>query len=141
MPLTEWQGLLQGVTFGKGTNYRLDVPNIGGLGVPNPKTQDVNLDHGDGGYAGTDRKGIRIITLPFVVIGTSPSNCMDNFETLAAAFEPVAADVTLELYLPGKHVNISGRPRGITDDLSRLKGGVIRAQGLFVALNPTMTAA
>lgn len=140
MPLSESQGLLQSVTFGKDTNYHFSPAHVSGIGVPVPKTQDVNLDHGDGGYAGTDRKGIRSIIIPFTIIGTSPSNCMDNFETLAAAWEPVSADVTLELYLPGKHFTVAGRPRGLTDDLARLKSSVITGIGLFVALNPTMTA-
>jgi hypothetical protein len=141
MPIAESQGLLQGVTFGASTNYHFDVAHLSGIGVPPPKTQDVDLDHGDGGYAGVDRKGVRAIIIPFVIIGTSPSNAMDNFETLAAAFEPVSADVTLELYLPGKHFTVSGRPRGLNDEsLARLKSSVITAVGLFVALNPTMTA-
>lgn len=141
MPLTEWQGLLQGVTFGTATNYRFSArAAVSGVGVPSPKTQDVNLEHGDGGYAGVDRKAVRVVTIPLVVFGTSPTNAMDNFETLAAAFEPSATDVTLELYLPGKHFSVSGRPRGITEDLSRLKASEIECLGLFFALDPTMTA-
>lgn len=140
MPLTEWQGSLNGVTFGAGTNYRFEPANVSGIGEPSPKTNDVDLRHGDGAYADTDRKNVRIITIPFVVLGTSPSNAMDNFETLAAAWVP-GGNVTLELYLPGKHFTCSGRPRGLIEDLRRLKASVVDCIGTFVALNPTMTPA
>lgn len=140
MPLTESQGLLNSVTFGAGTNYRFAPENVSGVGEPPPKTNDVDLKHGDGAYAGTDRKSPRIITIPFVVLGTSPSNAMDNFETLAAAWVP-GGDVTLELYLPGKHFTVSGRARGLIEDLRRLKASVVDCVGTFHALNPTMTPA
>lgn len=140
MPLTEWQGSLNGVTFGTGTNYRFAAENVAGIGEPAPKTNDVDLKHGDGAYAGTDRKSVRIITIPFVVLGTSPSNAMDNFETLSAAWVP-GGDVTLELYLPGKHFTCVGRARGLIEDLHRLKGSVVDCIGTFVGLDPTMTPA
>ena len=139
MPVSVWQGSLQGVTFGTGTNYHFASTNISGLGVPSPKANDVNLTSGDGAYAGADLKGVRVIVIPYIVLGTSPTNAMDNFETLAAAWEPVASDVTLELYLPGKHVTIAGRPRGLVEDLSALKSSRVAAIGTFVALDPTMT--
>lgn len=141
MPLTEGQGLLQSVTFGLGTNYQIDEPGPVGIGVPSPKTNDVDLRHDDGSYAGADHKASRIITIPFIVIGTSPSNTMDNFETLAAAWEPVAADVELELYLPGKHFTVDGRPRGLAEDLSLLHQWVVHCIGTFVGLDPALTAA
>jgi hypothetical protein len=139
MTLSVWQGSLQGVTFGTGTNYHFADQGVSGIGAV-VKDQDVNLEHGDGSYAGTDRKGPRIITIPFVVLGTDSTSAMDNFETLAAAWEASATDVTLELYLPGKHFSVSGRPRGIVEDLSRLKLAVIDCIGTFMANTPTMTA-
>lgn len=140
MPLSEGQGLLQSVTFGLGTNYHIAEPGPTGVGVPAPKTNDVDLRHGNGGYAGADLKASRIITIPYLVIGTSASNTMDNFETLAAAWEPVSADVELELYLPGKHFTVDGRPRGLLEDLSLLHQWVVPCLGTFVALDPTLTA-
>lgn len=140
MPLSvEWTGLLQGVTFGAGTVYRIDESNVSGVGVPAPKSNDVDLIHGDGAYAGADRKAARIITIPFVVLNSSPASTMDSFETLAAAWEPTTSDVTLELYLPGKNFTVSGRPRGLIEDLRHLKASRIYCIGTFVALNPTMT--
>jgi hypothetical protein len=139
MALTVGQGSLQGVTFGIGTNYQWADPGPTGIGEV-VKDQDVELDHDDGSYAGTDRKGTRVITLPFVVIGTDAANAMDNFETLAAAFAASATNVTLELYLPGKHFSVSGRPRGVVEDLTHLYEAVVYCLGTFVANNPTMTA-
>lgn len=139
MPLTEWQGSLQGVTFGAGTNYRFGPGSVTGIGG-SVKPVVVNLEGGDGAYSGVDRKAPRLITIAFVVLGTSPSNCMDNFETLAAAFEASATDVTLELYLPGKHFSVDGRPRGIVENLTQLKSSKIDAIGSFFAADPTMTA-
>ena len=140
MPLTESQGLLNGVTFGAGTNYRFAEEHVSGIGVPVPKTNDVNLAHDDGAYAGTDLQGVRIITIPFVVLGSSPSDAMDNFETLAAAWAP-GGDETLELYLPGKHFTCVGRPRGLIEDLRRLKQSMVDCIGTFVCLDPTLTPA
>lgn len=139
MPLTEGQGSLQSVTFGKSTNYQIAPPGPGGIGTI-AKTNDVDLRHDDGGYAGADLKAARIITIPFLVIGTSPSNTMDNFETFSAAWEPVSSDVTLELYLPGKHFSVSGRPRSLVEDLTFLYEWVVPCLGTFVALDPTITA-
>lgn len=142
MPLTEGQGSLQSVTFGKSTNYRIDSSGPAGIGGMEPKTAVVDLRSGDGGYAGPARKGTRVITIPFVVIGTSESNAMDNFETLAAAFEDPGTDQTLELYLPGKHFTVSGRPWGLGDeDLSLLYQWIVPCLGTFMAFNPTMTPA
>lgn len=138
MPLIEWQGTLNGVTFGTGTNYRIAQGNVSGIGVPPPKTNDVDLRHGDGAYAGSDHKAVRIITIPYVVLGSSPTDAMDNFQTLAAAWVE-GGDVTLELYLPGNHFTVSGRARGLIEDLSRLKSSVVDCVGTFVALSPTMT--
>jgi hypothetical protein len=140
VPLTVGQGLLQGVTFGAGTAMHFAPEYVSGIGVPVPKDEDVDLEHGDGGYAGTDRKGIRSIIIPFRIVGPSAASCMASFDTLAAAWEPVDADVELELFLPGKHFTVQGRPRGLPDDLSRLRNGVISTIGLFVCLDPTMTA-
>jgi hypothetical protein len=140
MPLTEWQGSLNSVTFGTGTNYRFDERGgIAGIGVPTPKSHDVDLKSGDGAYSGADRKSVRIITIPFVVLGTSPSDAMDNFQTLCGAFVEQASDITLELYLPGNHFTVAGRPRGLNEDLSRLKASVIPCLARFDALTPTMT--
>lgn len=141
MPITLGQGLLQSVTFGKGTNYQFEASGVGGIGALTPKTAVVDLKSGDGGYAGPAQKPIRPITIPFVVIGTSESNAMDNFETLAAAFEDPGSDVTLELYLPGKHFTCSGRPWGLSEDLTHLYEWVVPCLGTFMAFNPTMTAA
>lgn len=140
MPLTEGQGSLQGVTFGVGTKRHISPQYVTGIGVQPPKNQDTTLDHGDGGYGGVDRKGVRSIVIPYTIVGTSAADAMDEFETLAAAWEPVSADVTLELYLPGKHFTVQGRPRGLPENLSRQKSGIITAVGLFVCLNPTLTA-
>jgi hypothetical protein len=141
MPLTLGQGSLQSVTFGVGTNYRIADPGPQGIGGIEPKTVIVDLKSGDGGYAGPVRRAIRVITIPFIIVGTSESNAMDNFETLAAAFEDPGSDQTLELYLPGKHFSVSGRPWGLGDeDLGLLYQWTVTAQGTFMATDPTMTA-
>lgn len=141
MPIVEGQGLLQSVTFGKWTNYRIADPGPTGIGGLEPKTQIVDLKSGDGGYFGPARKPMRPITIPFLIVGTSESNAMDNFETLGAAFEDPGTDQTLELYLPGKHFTVTGRPWGLGDeDLGLLYQWQVTALGVFMAY-PTMTPA
>lgn len=141
MPLVVRQGSLQGVTFGDGTNYRWDEEGPSGVGGLEPKTILVDLKGGDGSYAGPARKPSRLITIPFMVVGTSESDVMDNFETLAAAFDDPGSNQTLELYLPGKHFSVSGRPWGCPEDsLAQQKQGIILCTGSFMAASPTMTA-
>lgn len=137
-----WTGLLQSVTFGLGNGgvWFNESQPVTGIGALTPKNQDVDLDHDDGFYAGTDRQPMRLITCALVVLGTSSSDTMDKFEALAVAFENSGAtDKTFELWLPGKHFSVSGRPNGCVEDLSRLKTSRIDCVGSFRAY-PTMTA-
>ena len=82
MPLTEGQGLLQGVTFGVGTKKHFSPQYVSGIGVQPPKNQDTPLDHGDGGYAGVDRKGIRSIVIPYTIVGTPANSSSTGLSTL-----------------------------------------------------------
>lgn len=126
--------------FGDGTNYGIDFKNIDGLGVPQAKTADVELEQADGSYGSPDYLGVRVILLPLVFDGT-PSQVGGWLKTWQTTlWAPSTTDIPLYLQLPGLgkfHVN--GRPRGLDADISRIGFGTITAEATFVCLDPTIT--
>lgn len=135
MTLLEWQAELGGVTVGAGTDYIFDGP-ITGLGVPAPRTSDLELPTG-GTLGGRDLKARRTIGLPVSIVGTDPADVMDSADVLCAAWAPTSTDTYLDIRLPGTGtVRYTGRPRGVDLDLTDLHAGSARARLLFDALNP-----
>lgn len=135
--MNDWQGALDGVTFGAGTNYFFGAAGIEGLGVPQAKTADVDLVGQDGAYASPDFMGVRAILIHFTINLTTATAALAAFDSLAAAWEPVTADVELHLQIPGRgEVYYLGRPRGLEADLTLLSEGVIDAIGDFRAMSP-----
>lgn len=135
--MSDWQGTLQGVTFGNGTDYLFGEAGIEGLGVPEAKTADVDLVGQDGAYASPDFMGVRAILIHFLISEATTSAALTAFDTLAAAWEPSVVDVTLSLTLPGwGTVLYVGRPRGLETDMTLLGRGVIDAIGDFRAMQP-----
>jgi hypothetical protein len=133
-----WQFELQGLLCGATTAYRLRREMIGGLGEPEPKTVIVDLEHGDGVYFGPSRKASRAVTLPVIILGSSQSDAMTKLAAFRTAFTDPGTDVTLEIQLPGMHVTMSGRPRGVTADLAELLHGEINVIGSFLATSSAM---
>lgn len=134
----EWQVELDGMLLGAGTDVLIAEEGIGGLGVPAPKTSDVELAHADGAWLGTDLGGTRVVTVPFFIAAT-PHYAAQLFDELAALWAPKTATSELHMLLPGfGHLWVRGRPRGLVDDLSRLRSGVVTALGTFFCGDPTI---
>lgn len=135
MTLSNWQAELGSVTVGADTDYVLDGP-ITGLGVPAPRTSDLDLPTG-GTLGGRDLPARRTIGIPVAVNGADAADVMDLVDTLCAAWAPTSSDTTLDICLPGMGaVRWTGRPRGVDLDLTELHAGAARARLLFDALNP-----
>jgi len=135
MALSEWQAELGGVTVGYDTDYVFDGP-ITGLGVPAPRTSDLELPTG-GVLGGRDLKAHRTIGLAVSIVGTDAADVMDSADALCAAWAPTSTDTYLDICLPGTGtVRYTGRPRGVDLDLTDLFTGAARARLVFDALDP-----
>lgn len=134
----DWQVELQGLLMGAGTSYRIAPPGVQGLAVPSVKSNDTNLAHTHGSYAGKDYYGPRLITVPLRWGGAGQATAMNNLATLVDAWEPVAADVEIWFRWPGwGEFYFVGRPRGCEESPALLKAGEMAAMCTFVALDPT----
>lgn len=131
----EWGGLL----LGPGTPYRITDPGIGGLGVPEPKTTDTDLDLDAGVWLGRDYPSARLITLPLMIAEADLAAAYLAFDTLAEAWAPTFSTGEMHMQLPGVGaVWFEGRPRGLTDDLTNLHAGIVLALASFYCGDPTM---
>jgi len=134
--LAEWTAQLGSLTVGAGTAYTFDGP-ITGLGVPAPRTADLDLPTG-GTLPGRDLPSRRTIGIPVALLGDDAADVMGLVATLNTAWAPTSTDTTLEICLPGMGtVRYTGRPRGVDLDLTDLYTGAARARLLFDALDPT----
>lgn len=135
MSLTEWSAQLGSLTVGDGTDYVLDGP-ITGLGVPAPRTSDLDLPTG-GTLGGRDLPSRRTIGIPVSIVGDSAADVMGSVDDLNAAWAPTSTDTYLDICLPGwGTVRYTGRPRGVDLDLTDLHTGAARARLIFDALDP-----
>lgn len=135
MTISEWQAQLGSLTLGSGTAYILDGP-ITGLGVPAPRTSDLDLPTG-GTLGGRDLPSRRTIGIPISIFGATPADVMDSIETLNSAWAPTSTDTHLDISLPGTGtIRYTGRPRGVDLDLDDLHTGAARARLIFDALDP-----
>lgn len=138
MPLSLWQAELRTLVMGDGTNYPFDAEvGIGGLGMPPPKAQQVELFHEDGAYRAADFKNVRIVTIPFILGGT-PAEVFGWLDDLNTAWETTtASDVTLQLNLPFHGtLTLTGRPDGLEANAINSHFGLISAVGTFIGLDP-----
>lgn len=136
MTLSNWQAQLGDLVVGAGTDYVLDGP-ITGLGVPAPRTSDLDLPTG-GTVGGRDLPTKRTIGIAVSMVGDTSDEVMASVAALNTAWAPTSADdVTLDICLPGwGTVRWTGRPRGVDLDLTDLQAGAARARLVFDALNP-----
>jgi hypothetical protein len=135
MPLSDYQAVLNGLTIGAGTTYEFEGP-VDGLGVPAPRTADLELPTG-GVLGGRDLPSVRVITIQVAILAASASAAMTAVAALNTAWAPSSTDQTLDIRLPGMGtVRWTGRPRGVDVDLDRIISGVARARLIFDALNP-----
>lgn len=128
---------LQGVTIGDGTIYGWTAwPS--GLGTAEIRVQDEARPGRAGLVAGDDLLGGREVVFVVQVKGTATVIEQALLE-LAAAYEPVAADVWLDLRMSGTPAEYAllGRPRGCQYNLSkRYTHGLGDARCVFVATDP-----
>jgi hypothetical protein len=135
MTLAEWTAQLGSLVVGAGTAYVFDGP-VTGLGVPAPRTSDLDLPTG-ATLGGRDLPARRTIGLPVAIIGATAAAVMGSVATLTAAWAPTSTDTTLDIRLPGTGtVRYTGRPRGVDLDLADLHTGTARARLVFDALDP-----
>lgn len=135
MPLTAWQAQLGSLVVGAGTVYTLDGP-ITGLGVPAPRTSDLDLPTG-GTVAGRDLPTRRTIGIPVSILRATPADVMESVDALNAAWAPTSTDTDLDICLPGTGtIRYTGRPRGADLDLTDLHTGTARVRLVFDALDP-----
>lgn len=136
----DWQIELRAALMGAGTSFLFPRPGgIKGLGVPPVKTNDVELDLADGSYAGRDFHGPRLITVSFFTKETSASLALDRLESLNGIWAPSTTDLELHFRLPGWRFKVSGRPRGLDDDIDAALFGHVKAMATFFCPTPTIT--
>lgn len=139
---TDFQFQIDETVFGHGTGgVWIDSVNVDGiLDVPETKTQDVTLYASAGVYANPDYAGIRTIHIPVIIRNAVEGTLVTNLVALQTAWAPVAASVDLYFQWPGIGLfGFSGRPRGMTADVSKQRRGVIHALLRFDCPDPTMT--
>jgi len=134
----QWE--LRSYLFGTGRPCYNDSTGFTGWTSVGIKSVDSNRSFEDGSVATADLNGVRTIMFNLLIV--YPGNealAMQEYINLVTAWSRSAVDIPLYGYLPylGK-VHVSGRPRGLAEDMSRLWRGVIRAQATFVALDPTI---
>ncbi|MDQ3107914.1 MAG: hypothetical protein M3Q68_08955 [Actinomycetota bacterium] len=130
---------LRSVLMGAGSLYELLPDGLTGFGVPSLKTADVSMLHADGSYAAPDYLDVRTIRIAVEISRSTGALAMQDFDALVAAWAPATTNVPLYFRLPywgKKYVN--GRPRGLTENLSLVGFGIIRAFGTFEALDPAI---
>lgn len=127
--------------MGDTTNYGmgpLGKAHVTGLGVPQAKVADVELWHEDGAYGSPDYVGVRIITVPFLLVGTA-AQAGGWAKDLNTAWAPSTSDIPLYMQLPGYgKLYVNGRPRGFDADLTNLQFGIVEGTGYFTALDPSI---
>ena len=129
--------------MGFGTVYGIGPrpASIEGLGLSSPKTNDLDLAHADGAYAGQDKRSVRVITVPIVIRQTSAALAMTSLTTLQTAWDVSTVDIPLYFRLPGwGKFHVNGRPRGLevavpTELKQRFS---ITCLGTFVCNTPTV---
>lgn len=132
---------IRGTLTGATTPYPISFENVGGLGVPEAKTNDTTLAHAPGAYLGRDYTGVRVITIPYVLRGTA-ATVGANLLTLGTLWASSETDLPLHMRLPGMgHLTFTGRPRALLDDLSMLNRGAVRALATFVCGDPSTVGA
>lgn len=140
--VADWTIELRSTLMGDGTNYELGPSGeerIVGLGVPVPKTADVDLLHDDGAYGSPDYQGVRVISIPFLLRGT-PAQAMGYLKDLHTVWAPSTTDLPLYIQLPGfGKFYVNGRPRGLLENTRWAHFGEVTAEATFVALDPTIT--
>lgn len=139
----DYQAELRTTLMGTGTNYPFKSVH------PAPaeyRTTDVPRLLGDGSFGGKDFKGLIVVTLEFIVKGTSDANLQANLDALEAVWARSHTDLEFVLRLPNwgtKGKKISGRPRrydpGVFEPTRSASFRQIGVRAQFDGLTPTWT--
>ena len=139
--IRDYQFEVRATLFGFGTDMNLDGPRMGlrGFGLPDIKSTDTPYAHADGSFAGDDFLASRVLSLPFKIVKANESDAFAALATANTAWAPSSTDIPLYFRLPSwgkKYVN--GRPRGLVEDLSDVRRGVISILCTFICPDPTI---
>lgn len=139
MPLATWQVQVDTLLTGESTNYLLnaDAGGIKGLGVPDAKNSDVELFHQDGSYPSDDFMSARVLTIPYLLVGTDVQvfTWLEDLKTAYRSNRSTDVDIIFGLPFYGD-LTFTGRTRGLDADLSQAHFGIIECEGTFVAHDP-----
>jgi hypothetical protein len=136
----DWQAELAGVTVGAGTPYEFSGP-MTGLGLPAPRTADLERGLSPGDVGGQDVDARRVLTVQVSIDAPdeTAASVWALFDQLKAAWATTPVDVPFDLRLPGfdaANRRWYGRPRGVDADVTLLRLGHIDALCTFEALDP-----
>jgi hypothetical protein len=134
----DWQVELRGTLTGAGTPFMLEPPGLTGLGVPNPKTNDVDRMFADGMHMGRDYAGVRVVNVAYTITATA-AEAGELLLELDGLWAVDNDDVELHARIPGfGHIVLEGRPRGLLEDARGLGAGIARALATFWCGNPAI---
>ena len=137
----DYQFEIRATLFGFGTDTNVDGPRMGlrGFGLPDIKSTDTDYAHAAGAFAGEDYLSVRTLSLPFKIVAATETAAFAALSSASTAWAPSLTDIPLYFRLPSigkKYVN--GRPRGMVEDLSDARRGVIPILCTFVCPDPTI---
>lgn len=139
--VADYQIELRGKLHGPTTDIDTGEGGWTGLGNPGAKQSKYEIDGDDGAFLGRQYLASRILTFPLVWHGTSAADVMLELSALCVAWSPRAAvDVRLYAQLPGwGRFYVTGKPLGISEDLTMLKSGEAAGLAQFEAGRPVIT--
>jgi len=141
--MADWQFDLNGdVTIGDSTNYTvLNTPGPKGLLGTAKKVQTLKQrGYGMGQVGNLATYTTRLITIPVMVLGSSPSDVRSTAQTLLDAWVLSTSDKYLDVQLPGSTVTENrfyGQPTEVAEiDVSHYGTDVLSFLLTFEALDP-----
>lgn len=138
---------LNGVTIGGcGTDFVISESNVVGLGIPDVKALDLDLQSAHGNTASRDFLAQRTLGIPIIIYRKNdPTAAMAALRTLKTAWQPTNSgnnDDLLTVVADGigptnGTLSFFGRPRGgLEADLNRHHSGLINVFASFACLDP-----
>lgn len=140
--VSDYQFEIRTTLFGFGTDTNLDADGglgIRGLGVPDIKTADTPYLHADGSFAGEDYLASRVLSIAFKIVKPTETAAWAALAAASTAWAPSTTDIPLWFQVPGfgkRYVN--GRPRGLVENPSLARRGIIPILCTFFCPDPTI---